>query len=97
MLARRRLLSFDGGRRVGLSGRTAHLFVGDWIHDDERWETTPCYRPELAFEIAKRCDSATEHALRHVLYGAQPVDDVPADALEAIKLGVQRYPSRVVK
>lgn len=69
------------------------LFVGDWVHDDDRWETTPCYSVALAFEIAKRCDLPEQHRLRQLLYGDLPVDCVPAEALRAITLGAQRYRS----
>ncbi len=66
------------------------LFTGVPGEDNE-WATSPCYRVPLAFEIAKRCDTQTEFALRVVLYDDTPGEQIPGLALEAIKLAVQRY------
>lgn len=66
------------------------LFTG--VPDDNNeWATTPCYRVPLAYEIAKRCDSQTEFALRTILYDDTPCDHIPPRALEAIKLAAERY------
>lgn len=67
------------------------LFTGDWIHDDGCWDTTPCYSVPLAYEIAKRCDTTEEHRLFQVLYGKRPADDVPREAVDAIRLAAQSY------
>jgi hypothetical protein len=67
------------------------LFTGDWIHDDDCWDTRPCYSVQLAFEIAKRCDTPNDFQLRRVLYGDMSPDYIPADALQAIQLAAQRY------
>jgi hypothetical protein len=67
------------------------LFTGDWIHDDDRWETTPCYSVVLAFEIARRCETSQDFQLRRILYGDLSPDFIPADALQAIQLAAQRY------
>jgi hypothetical protein len=66
------------------------LFTGVPAENNE-WSTAPSYTVQLAFEIAKRCDSQTELALRSILYDETPCDDIPARALEAIQLAVQRY------
>lgn len=69
------------------------LFTGDWIHDDNCWDTTPCYSITLACEIAKRCDTTQDFQLRKVLYGNQAVDNIDPAAITAIGLAVQRYRS----
>lgn len=66
------------------------LFTG--VPDDNNeWATTPCYTVPLALEIAKRCDSHTEHALRSILYDDTPPDEIPKTALMVIQLAVARY------
>lgn len=67
------------------------LFTGDWIHDDQCWDTTPCYSVPLAYEIAKRCDTAEEYRLFKILYGNRPADDVPTEAVDAIRHAAQSY------
>lgn len=71
------------------------LFAGVRAGEDaEEWSTAPCYAAALAAEIAKRTDSQTPAALRVLIYGAEyPADELPPQALEAIKLGVERYRS----
>lgn len=69
------------------------LFTGDWIHDDQCWDTTPCYSVTLACEIAKRADTSQDFQLRQVLYGNQDVNTIDPEALQVIGLAVQRYRS----
>lgn len=66
------------------------LFTGVPAEGGE-WSTRPFYTVPLAFEIAKRCDTTTENALREVLYDNTSVDDIPKDALDAIQLAVLRF------
>lgn len=67
------------------------MFCGEWIHDLGEWDTTPCYKPALAFEVARATRSRTEAELRKWFYGDWSVDDIPSAAKEAIGLGWHRY------
>lgn len=59
--------------------------------EDNTWATTPCYTIPLAFEVAKRCDTTTESALRAILFDDTPVDEIPKTALMVIQLAAARY------
>lgn len=59
--------------------------------DDGGWSTTPCYTVALAYEIAKRADAQSEFALRTVIYDSSAPDEIPDEALEAIKEASVEY------
>ena len=61
------------------------------LDTSDPWSTTPCYDVGLATVIAHRTASQTEYALRSVLYDSTAVDEVPARAVEVIRLAAQRY------
>jgi hypothetical protein len=71
------------------------LFAGVRAGEDsEEWSTAPSYSLMLAAEIARRTDSQTPDVLRVLIYGADfPADELPLEALDAIKWGVERYRS----
>lgn len=71
------------------------LFAGEHVPDDQpgggEWATCPTYSIGLACEIAKRVDPQTAGQLRVAIFGTAEPADIPTAALEAIKLGVDRY------
>jgi hypothetical protein len=62
----------------------AALFTG--IPDETGgWESSPCYRFTLAFEVARRTTPATLYALRRTFYGSADDHEIPDRALNVIE------------
>lgn len=66
------------------------LFTGTRAHNNS-WATTPCYRVNLALEIARRVDARSEYQLREALYDTTPVELISETALEIIGLAATKW------
>jgi hypothetical protein len=68
------------------------MFVGVPVDTDNGdWSTTPTHSFLLAHEVARRTDPASEIALRRTFYGDLTPDRIGTSAVEAIRLGFDRY------